>query len=160
MGRRSGKPNEDPKWSDPYIESRYGIDLKYGTESIGSFGRLSGGEMETDVIPYSLNDYGGSTTIYIPGTYGYTPLIFTRGVSANMDWWNWWSDITDHKRVTRDLTVYAYGYQQADGTYQQAQWNLSDAWPSKITGLNFNLGSGNVYVASVTLIVEGVTRIT
>jgi hypothetical protein len=43
-----------------------------------------------------------------------------------------------------------------------AQWDLTDAWISRISGLRFdthNDNATNIYIASVTLVAENIERV-
>ncbi|MCG3211079.1 MAG: hypothetical protein FOGNACKC_04716 [Anaerolineae bacterium] len=180
MGRTSGSDNSvkdqskipEFNYSDPYVENSFGVDLAYNGNKIATFTSVSGGALETAVISYTLNGAdltklaGGSGGIMMPGACGFEPIILSYGVTDDMRFWEWWTDMTAGKVYRRvNLSLIAYGLlpKKADGTYdakrRTAKWNLTNAWPSRISGFNFDLDSTSAFIAEVTLIVESITRV-
>jgi len=161
-------PNKDGfTYTDPYVENSFGvIDLAYDGSKIATFTSVSGGAMEISVISYTLNTSGGSSGIMMPGACGYEPITLSYGVTDDIRFWDWWTDMANSKIYRRvNLTLAAYGPlpKKDDDTYKKkkrkAEWNLTNAWPSRISGFNFDLDSTSAYIAEVTLIVESVERV-
>lgn len=181
MGITSGSDNSlkdqattpEFNYSDPYVENSFGVDLTLsdGTK-IATFTSVSGGAIETTVIGYTLNGAdlstltGGSGGILMPGACGFEPITLSYGVTEDMRFWEWWTDLTAGKVYRRvNLSLIAYGLlpKKDDGTYatkrRTARWDLTNAWPSRVSGFNFDLDSTSAFIAEVTLIVESITRV-
>lgn len=150
-------------YADPYVENSFGVVLSCGTSNIGTFTSVSGGAMEISVISYTLNTAGGSSGILMPGACGFEPITLAYGVTDDTEFWKWWVDMSGakiYRRVNLELVAYGALKKQSDGTYKKgtARWDLANAWPSRISGFNFDLDSTSAFIAEVTLIVENITR--
>jgi len=152
--------------ADPFVQSSYYVDLVVPDRggSVGFFGKVTGGSISLTVIEYTLNQYGGSQGIYIPGATAFEPVTLSQGVGTNMTFWNWWVDIANGQNHTANrinASIIAYGpvTDEATSTKKYAQWDLTDAWPSKISGFNFAATGDRVFGISVTLMVEEITRV-
>ncbi len=146
-------------YTDPYVENSFGVVLTYGGNKIGTFTTVSGGSMEITVIEYTLNiKGGGSQGIYIPGATGFEPVTLSYGVTDDVRFWQWWTDLASGKTDKRvNLSLVAFGAMD-EGNKRLAEWHLEFAWPYKISGFNFDLDSTSAFIAEVTLMVENIVR--
>lgn len=146
---------------DPYVENSFGVVLlEYDNKKVGTFTKVSGGAIQIAVIPYTLNLKGrGSQGILMPGASGPEPITLSYGVTDDMAFWKWWSDMSSgyvYRRV--HLSLIAFGAADKDGHKKIAEWHLEHAWPQRISGFNFDLDSNSAFIAEVTLAVESITR--
>lgn len=161
MGRPLTAPSNSKYLQiDPYVENSFGVVLSYNNSEIGTFTSVSGGAIEIAVIPYTLNIKGrGSQGILMPGACGPEPVTLSYGVTDDIRFWQWWTDMASgytYRRV--NLSLVAFGPADKDGNRRLAEWNLEQAWPSRISGFNFDLDSTSAFIAEVTLAVENIYR--
>ncbi|MCG3211080.1 MAG: hypothetical protein FOGNACKC_04717 [Anaerolineae bacterium] len=167
---------------DPFVECFFGLKLEYpGMDDIHAYFKgISGGEMEIALIEHNLVfQNGGSTTLFIPGPTSFAPITLSHGVTSDMTLWKWWTDVTKGKKARRSGSIYAFGYVTGqisipfvtgfakfksistgvDAPPKIAQWDLSNVWPLSISGFNFDLDSGDPFIAEITLVAESIERI-
>lgn len=98
--------------ADPFVQSSYYVDLVVDGDSVGYFGKVTGGSISLTVIEYTLNQYGGSQGIYIPGATAFEPVTLSQGVGTDMAFWKWWVAIangTRHTALRLNASIFAYG---------------------------------------------------
>ena len=89
-----------------------------------------------------------------------TAVTLSFGVTSDLTFWNWFADMKGNTRNRQHLSIYAYGRMDLlTNRKLYAQWDLNYAWPCKISGLNFDLDSDAAFIAEVTLMHEGITRV-
>lgn len=147
---------------DPFVECFFDVEVKYKNvnKARAYFRAISGGEMSITLIEHNVvYQNGGSTTLFIPGASSFAPLTLQQGVTKDMAFWKWWTDVTLGKKSRCEVAITAYGPITADGgDPAQATWTLSNVWPLAISGFNFDLDSGDAFIAEITLVAESITR--
>ena len=147
--------------TDPVLRSNFGVDLVVGGNNMGSFTSVTGGSMSIVVIEHVIMyDDGSSRGIYIPGATNFEPITLSHGLTSDMAYWDWWSRLAAGEREVYTASIIAYN--QAGS--RMAQWDLEDAWVSRISGFHFVTGGANtlgnqVAIASVTLVTEDIKRV-
>jgi len=142
---------------DPLVAFRFGLEIE-GKLS-GLFTNVGGIGSETEVISEKLtNTETGETIIQqIPGRLTWTPVTLKRGVTSNMEIWEWRQLVVngDIEGARTNCSIIAY-----DQTNTEiARWNFSNAWPSKVVGPEMDAGSTTYMVEDVTIVHEGVERV-
>lgn len=149
---------------EPYLEKDFAIELTtQAGESLGYFSTVTGGSMSVVVVEHTLMyPEGGSRGIYIPSCTNFEPITLSFGVTDNMGFWNWWTDMANGKRNRIDASIFALGHAAAAPKNvtgnRYAQWDLEDVWPSRISGFRFDVDSNKYLLASVTLVAEDISR--
>jgi phage tail-like protein len=96
----------------------------------------------------------------MPGPSSNEPLTLSFGVTNDMTFWTWFTDVKGSVRNRQHLSIFAYGRMDpSTSTKFFAQWDLLYAWPCKISGLNFDLDSDAAFITEVTLMHEGISRV-
>ena len=145
-----------PDREDPLIAFHFGLDLA-GT-IVGMFTHVGGLGSETEVVEHKVvSDGKKEGVMMMPGRLKWTPITLKRGVTSSLDIWDWRQKVVEGKMkdARKAASIIAYG---EDGT-AVARWNLTDAWPSKVTGPEFDSTTGNVMFEEVTIVFEGVVRV-
>ena len=142
--------------TNPYIESSFSIELSlYSGSPLASFSGISGGSMSIVVVEHTLlYPEGNSRGIYIPSATSFEPITLSLGVTDDMRLWRWWYENSTGLRERKTLTLRALGT-----NWGVTEWTLEDAWPSRISGFNFDASSNRYFLASVTLVVEDISRV-
>ena len=142
---------------DPLVAFKFGLEIE-GKLS-GYFTQVSGIGSETEVIQQKVvNSETGETIIQqIPGRLSWTPVTLKRGVTSSMDIWEWRQDVVDGKIEDARTNCSITAYNQANE--EIARWNLENAWPSKVIGPEMDSGSTTYMMEEVTIVHEGVLRV-
>ncbi|RMF04537.1 MAG: hypothetical protein D6768_03035 [Chloroflexi bacterium] len=154
---------------DPLVECFFDLEISYNGKQIAQayFHSLTGGEMSIALIEHNVvYQSGNSTTLYIPGPTSFEPITLYQGVTSDITFWNWWTDVTKGKKVRRNATIKAFGGytrekvqgEQTDPPPQMAQWSLENVWPLSISGFSFDLDSDQAFIAQITLVAESIER--
>ena len=142
---------------DPLVAFKFGLEIE-GKLS-GFFTQVGGIGSETEVIQQKVvNSETGETIIHqIPGRLSWTPVTLKRGVTSSMDIWEWRQQVVEGKieGARTNCSVVAYNQESKE----IARWNFENAWPSKVTGPEMDSGSTNYMIEDVTIVHEGVTRV-
>lgn len=172
----------------PYLENSFALELTTAKgDPLGYFSAITGGSMSIVVVQHTLlQSNGGSRGIYIPSCTSFEPITLSFGVTDDMTFWNWWLDMANGQRNRINATIFALGpsFLSSSATSKTvklngkdevrtavtaavqkklrrvAQWDLEDAWPSRISGFRFDVDSNKYLLASVTLVAEDIRRIT
>ena len=142
---------------DPLVAFKFGLEIE-GKLS-GFFTQVGGIGSETEVIQQKVvNSETGETIIrQIPGRLSWTPVSLKRGVTSSMDIWQWRQQVVEGKidEARTNCSIVAYSQ---DNT-EIARWNFENAWPSKVIGPEMDSGSTNYMLEDVTIVHEGVLRV-
>ena len=142
---------------DPLVAFKFGLEIE-GKLS-GFFTQVSGIGSETEVISHKVvNSKTGETLIQqVPGRLSWTPVSLKRGVTSSMDIWEWRQKVVEGKvdSARTNCSIVAYNQEQKE----IARWNFENAWPSKVVGPEMDAGSTNYMVEDVTIVHEGVLRV-
>ncbi|MCB2179906.1 phage tail protein [bacterium] len=142
---------------DPLVAFKFGLEIE-GKLS-GFFTQVAGIGSETEVIQQKVvnSETGESIIQQIPGRLTWTPVSLKRGVTSNIDIWEWRQLVVDGKIDDARTNCSIIAYSQ-DNT-EIARWNFESAWPSKVTGPELDAGSTDYMIEDVTIVHEGVERV-
>ena len=134
----------------------YSFEVEAGGALLGAFRECAGIGSETSVIEYAYVK-GKQTWIHKePGTHKYTNITLKRGVTKDMDLWDWRGKVLDGKMkdARRSCTVTVYDTEHNP----MAEWVLNDAWPSKLSGPTFNAQNNEIAIEELEIVHEGIKR--
>jgi phage tail-like protein len=142
---------------DPLVAFKFGLEIE-GKLS-GFFTNANGIGSETEVIDSKItNPETGETIVQkIPGRLTWTEVTLKRGVTSNLDIWDWRQAVVQGKIDDARTNCSVIAYSQ-DNT-PIARWEFTDAWPSKVTGPDMDSGSQDYMVEEVTIVHEGMERV-
>ena len=146
-----------PEREDPLVAFRFGLEIE-GKLS-GLFTSVNGIGSENEVIEQKVtNPETGETIIMqIPGRLTWTPVTLQRGVTSSMDIWEWRQQVVEGKIDEARTNCSIIAYNQANE--EIARWNFENAWPSKVVGPEMDSGSTTYMMEEVTIVHEGVQRV-
>jgi phage tail-like protein len=142
---------------DPLVAFKFGLEIE-GKLS-GLFTNVSGIGSETEVITQKVqnSETGEDMIQQIPGRLTWTPITMKRGVTSSMDIWEWRQQVVEGKIDDARTNCSIIAYNQANE--EIARWNLENAWPSKVVGPEMDSGSTTYMMEDVTIVHEGVERV-
>jgi phage tail-like protein len=146
-----------PDREDPLVAFKFGLEIE-GKLS-GFFTTVAGIGSESEVVEHKItNPETGETIIQkIPGRMAWTDVTLKRGVTSSVDVWEWRQQIVDGKVEDARTNCSVVAYNQANE--EIARWNLDNAWPSKVTGPEMDAGSQDYMVEEITIVHEGMSRV-
>ncbi len=141
---------------DPFISYNFSLDL--GGKATGYFTEVTGLGSENEVTEMKITAQGDKEAVRkIPGRLKWGDITLKRGLTTNMDIWQWRKAVedghVDQARVNGSILMY-----DNLGTLV-AQWDFVRAWPSKLSGPSLNTDSSAVGIEEVTIVHEGILRV-
>ncbi|MCJ7622020.1 MAG: phage tail protein [Anaerolineaceae bacterium] len=142
---------------DPLVAFKFGLEIE-GKLS-GFFTNANGIGSETEVVDQKITNPETGETIMrkIPGRLTWTEVTLKRGVTSNLDIWEWRQAVVQGKIDDARTNCSVIAYSQ-DNT-PIARWEFTDAWPSKVVGPDMDTGSQDYMVEEVTIVHEGMERV-
>ena len=149
----SGK---DAVSGDPLVAFNFGIEVSGIIE--GYFTEAAGLGSESEVVEHKIQKDGKEIVRKIPGRLKWGDVTLKRGITANMDFWQWRKQVEDGKvaDARKNGSIIMLDQEGAE----VARWNFVHAWPSKVSGPNVSTTSNEVGIEELTLVHEGIERIT
>lgn len=148
---------KDAVTGDPLVSFNFEIKVE-GTLS-GFFTECSGLGSESEVIDHKIMAEGTKESIVrkIPGRLKWGDVTMKRGITANMDFWDWRKSVEEGNVSTarKDGSIIMYDQEGSE----VARWNFTAAWPSKISGPSVKSDSNEVGVEELVIVHEGITRV-
>lgn len=136
------------------LQGNFYVTLKRGVE--GLFTSAGGLSIEVEVVPITYTDATGKTIqMKRPGQTKYSELSLKRHLSADQGFWKWIKEIRDGGKDFRsDGSI-----ELMDRSGQTvSSWTFLNAWPSKWSASDPDVGSDDPMSEEVTLVIEGLTR--
>jgi phage tail-like protein len=146
----------DALQGDPLVSFNFCVEIS-GVIS-GYFTEAAGLGSEHEIIEHKIVSPEGREIVRkIPGRLKWGDITLKRGITANMDIWTWRKQIEDGQvaQARRNGSIIMY-----DETFTEvARWNFEMGWPSKVSGPSVNTGSNDVGIEEVTIVHEGIIRV-
>ncbi len=144
-----------PDIEDPILTFHFALEM--GGQIAGLFSHVGGLSSENEVVEHKVIKDGKEMIQIIPGRLKWTPITLKRGITSALDIWDWRQKVVDGKigEARKACSIIAYS---TDGQ-AVARWDLTNAWPSKVTGPEFDSTSGNIIFEELTIVFEGVKRV-
>ncbi len=131
----------------PMPKFRFEVDL--GTELTKvAFQEVSGMDVENQIIEYRKSNSPLFSTEKMPGITKYGNITMKRGVFVNDNtFWNWHAQVT--MNTIKRRTVIIRLLDEKGGTTMQ--WQLNNAWPTKITSTDLKSDGNEVAVDTIEI---------
>lgn len=146
----------DSLTGDALIAAHVAVELE-GKLS-GFFMSISGLGSENAVIDHKIIA-NGFTPINrkISGRLTWGDITLKRGVTTNLDFWEWRKDVTDGKvsGARKDGSIIMYSQEGVE----VARWNFEKAWPSKVSGPEASSEGNDIAVEEIILVHEFIERV-
>jgi len=144
MATDTGK-TEGSTW--PMPKFRFEVDL--GTQLKGvAFQEVSGMDKEVQIIEYRHSNSALFSTIKMPGIAKYSNITMKRGVFVNdNNFWKWMDEIKMNTITRRTVLIKLLD----EGGKVTMQWQLNNAWPTKITGTDLKSDGNEVAVDTLEI---------
>ena len=147
---------DDAFTEDPLLGFNFMLELEGAVA--GYFTECSGIGSEHEIVEHKVVDKQGHEIVRkIPGRLKWQDITLKRGITSDLGIWKWREAVVKgtmsdaRKPVT--ITMLTRDYQPV------AIWNFTNAWPSKVSGPSFKSDSNEFGVEEVTIVHEGIERV-
>ena len=124
---------------------------------IESITEISGLALEVDVVEVKHTTKDGKVVVLKrPASAKYGEITVKRQLSADKSMWNWCKEIRNGTKKFREngsIVLYDIAHKEV------GRWNFTNAWPSKWSASDLDVGTGDPMTEELTLTVELLERI-
>lgn len=125
-----------------------------GFEGYSSFREISGLDIEIQPIEYRHGDSPSFSSLKMSGLKKGTNVVLKKGVFKNDNkLFNWFNQTKLNVPVRKTVTIKLLDEMQQPTMV----WTLSNAWPTKISGVSLKSDGNEVAIEGVELVHEGLT---
>lgn len=145
----------DALTKDPLVGFHFEISVGAIT---GYFTEVSGLGSETEVVEHKIMSKGAKEPIIrkIPGRLKWGDIVLKRGITANMDFYDWRKQVEQGKVDAARLDGTIIMYDQKFSPV--AEWTFTKGWPSKISGPSVKSDDNSIGIEELTIVHEGIKR--
>jgi len=137
---------------DPYRSFNFLVEIDSIT--VAAFSEVSGLTAETEVIEYRTGAMLGGVR-KLAGLTKYTNITLKRGMTQNLELWDWYKNVVDGKTDRRSASIVLL-----DEAHQEVlRWNVVNAWPRKWDGPALNARHNEIAIETLELAHEGLELI-
>ena len=128
---------------------KFRFEVDFGSKLKGiAFQEVSGIDKEVQVIEYLHSNSPLFATIKMPGISKYGNVTMKRGVFVNDNtFWKWMDEIKMNTITRRVVLIKLLD----EGGKVTMQWQLNNAWPTKITGTDLKSDGNEVAVDTIEI---------
>ena len=128
---------------------KFRFEVDFGTQLTKiAFQEVSGMDKEVQIIEYRASNSALFSTIKMPGLAKYSNITMKRGVFVNdNNFWKWMDEIKMNTIARRTVLIKLLDEAGA----VTMQWQLNNAWPTKITGTDLKSDSNEVAVDTIEI---------
>lgn len=141
--------------TDPLVGFHYAVEIQ-GMVS-GYFTECSGLGSEHEVIEHKVVDNGKEIIMKIPGRLKWENITLKRGITDNMDIWDWRKKVEDgdveSARSNGSIVMFD------EHLSEIARWNFENAWPVKVSGPQVKSDSNEIGIEELAIAHEGLWRV-
>jgi phage tail-like protein len=131
---------------DPFEASTFVVDYG-GASGATTFSHVDLPVAVLDEIAYRSGSDRANETRKQPGLASYSHLVLTRGMTSNLDFWDWWESTRNGDGADRDVVV-----RLLDGTGQLVlTWQFRNAFPAVYRVSPLDAASSDVVLETLEL---------
>ena len=146
----------DTSREDPLVGFHFAVEIQ--DVVTGYFTECSGLGSENEVIEHKVvNEKGVEVVLKIPGRLKWENIVLKRGITSNMDIWDWRKMVEDGDVAGARQNGSVVMYDQT--LAEVARWNFENAWPVKVTGPSVKSDGNEIGVEELTIAHEFIERI-
>jgi phage tail-like protein len=135
---------------DPYKAFNFMLSVDGMTSSIG-FSECTGISTDGDIVEYREGTDKSLWTRKLTGLRKHAHITLKRGLTSNMDLWNWRQNILDGTPDIRNGTITLVDEQQNPVMY----WKFYKGWLFKYDAPTMNAKTSEVAIESVEIVYDG-----
>jgi phage tail-like protein len=141
---------------DPLVGFHFSVEVQ-GVVT-GYFTECTGLGSEHEVIEHNVvTEKGQEVVMKIPGRLKWENIVLKRGITSNMDIWDWRKQVEDGQvadaRHDGSITMFDQELNPV------ARWEFKRGWPLKVTGPQPKSDSNEIGVEELTIAHEYIARV-
>ena len=136
--------------------ANYAWQIEVDGITLAQFKEVSGLSIEVSVIEHQENKPKGIPVMKkLPAAQKFSDITLKRGMTTDKGWWAWVKEVQEGKidKARRGAAIVLYDYERGE----KMRFNITNAWPSKISIGSLQAGGSEVTVEEVTLVHEGLS---
>jgi phage tail-like protein len=142
--------------TDPLVGFHYAVEIQGSVN--GYFTECSGLGSEHEVIEHKVVDeQGREMMLKIPGRLKWENISLKRGITDNMDIWDWRKKVEDGDVEAARSNGSIVMFDQH--LTEMARWNFENGWPVKVSGPSVKSDSNEIGIEELTIAHEGLWRV-
>lgn len=142
--------------TDPLVGFHYAVEIQ-GMVS-GYFTECSGLGSEHEVIEHKVvDDHANEVVMKIPGRLKWENITLKRGITNNMDIWDWRKQVEDGDVEAARSNGSIVMFDQ--NLTEMARWNFENGWPVKVSGPSVKSDSNEIGIEELAIAHEGLWRV-
>jgi phage tail-like protein len=139
---------------DPWRTVRYHLEWD-GLVQAG-FSEVTVPDTSTDPIEY--REGNEITTVRkIPGLTKYSNIVCKRGITKNMELFNWYKEIVDGNILNSRKTISILLLDELGN--EAVRWDFTNAWPNKYDPPDLNATGNTIGIETLEIVHEGMRRV-
>ena len=139
---------------DPYRTMRFYVEWD-GIVQAG-FSEVTVPDTSTDPIEYREGNEV-TTVRKIPGLTKYSNIVCKRGITNNMELFNWYKEIVDGNISSSRKTISLILLDELGN--EAVRYDFTNAWPTKLDCPDFNATGNTIGIEQLDIVHEGMKRI-
>ena len=141
--------------TDPVIGFHFQLDVS-GVVT-GYFTEVGGVGSEHEIVEHKIVKDGIEAVQKIPGRLKWGDITLKRGVTSQMDIWNWRKQVEngDIQGARKNGSIIMFD----QSLNPVARWDFVRGWPSKVSGPQMQSDSHAFGIEEVTIVHEGIERV-
>ncbi len=140
--------------NDPYRTMRFYVEWD-GLVQAG-FSEVTVPDTSTDPIEYREGNEV-TTVRKIPGLTKYSNIVCKRGITKNMELFNWYKEIVDGNINSNRKTISLILMDELGN--EAVRYDFTNAWPTKLDSPDFNATGNTIGIEQLDIVHEGMKRI-
>lgn len=149
--------SQDPIKGDPYVSCYFKVSFGDHIKNL-LFTEINGISKEFEIAEHKIITPKGQEVVRkLPGRVKWGQLTLKRGITSELDVYKWRQTVEQGKVKEARVNGTIHMLDMASDTVL-AEWNVTAAWPSKISGPNFKADGNEVATEELTVVYEGIER--
>ena len=140
----------------PLVGFHFAVDIQGVIK--GYFTECSGLGSEHEIIEHKVvTEQGQEVVMKIPGRMKWEDITLKRGITGNMDIWDWRKQVEDGdvSGARRDGSIIMFDQNLSE----VARWNFERAWPTKVSGPTPKADGNEIGIEEMIITHEYIERV-
>lgn len=132
-----------------FLNNRFWVEIDNSLHAY--FTQCNGLRVETQVEEYKeggLNSY----THKLPVRSTYSNVTLKRGYGESLQLWTWYEKTIKGTPERKNISIILYSSEKSHA--EARRWNLTNAYPIKWSGPEFDISSGSMSIESIEIVYE------
>jgi phage tail-like protein len=133
--------------------SNFNFLVETGGVLAAGFSEVTGMNAEMQVVEYREGRDPNANTRKLPGLAKYGNIMFKKGITTNLDFFNWFKSGIDGELLRIDLSILLLD----ELRQETVRFNVRQAWPVKFGAPDLKAAANEIAITSLEIAHEGLT---